>query len=245
MKKIILILITSLAINSMAQNLQQITYFDNNQELNGLITSKSEKNKPAVLILPAWMGIDNEAKTAALNLSEKGYLSMIADIYGKGNIPTNVDEARKLTNFYKTDYKAYQYRIQLALETLIENGANPNKIVIIGYCFGGTGALEAARGNLKVNGVVSIHGSLTNGLDRNNKIIPQILIEHGANDDLVSSEDISNLITEMNQTNAIWQMNYYGNSKHTFTNPESKDYNEITSKRSWIDTVNFIEVLLK
>lgn len=245
MNKIFIFTILLITIKSMSQNLQQITYFDNQIELNGLITSGSEANKPAVLILPAWMGIDNEAKTAAINLSEKGYLSMIADIYGKGNIPTNVDEARKLTNFYKTNYKAYQHRIQLALETLIENGANPNKIVIIGYCFGGTGALEAARGNLKVNGVVSIHGSLTNGLDRNNKIIPQILIEHGANDDLVSAQDIANLMIEMNQTKAIWQMNYYGDSKHTFTNPESKDYNEISSKRSWIDTVNFIEELLK
>jgi len=245
MNKIFIFTILLITIKSMAQNLQQITYFDNNQELNGLITSKSEKNKPAVLILPAWMGIDNEAKTAALNLSEKGYLSMIADIYGKGNIPTNIEEAKKITTLYKADHKAYQHRIQLALETLIENGANPNKIIVIGYCFGGTGALEAARGNLKVNGVVSIHGSLTNGLNRENKITTQVLVIHGADDASVSKQDIENFNEEMNQTNAIWQMNYYGNSKHTFTNPESKDYNEISSKRSWIDTVNFIEEILK
>src|SRR5690606_19887601 len=109
--------------------------------------------------LPAWMGIDNEAKTAALDLATRNYLVMIADIYGKGNIPTNVDEAKKITTYYKNDYKAYQHRIKIALETLIANGANPNKIVVIGYCFGGTGALEAARGNLNVNGIVSIHGS--------------------------------------------------------------------------------------
>lgn len=229
----------------MSQNLNEIRYYDNLTELNGLITSNVEINQPAVLILPAWMGIDNEAKTAALNLSEKGYLVMIADIYGKENIPTNIDEARKITTFYKSDYKAYQNRIQIALEKLITNGANPNKIVIIGYCFGGTGAIEAARGNLNVKGVVSIHGNLTDGLNRNNMIKPQILIENGADDEMVTQEDILNFTKEMKDTQAIWQFNNYGNCKHTFTNPESKDYNETMSKKSWLDTMEFIDNLIK
>src|SRR5690606_6717340 len=111
--------------------------------------------------------------------------------------------------------------------------------------FGGTGALEAARGNLNINGIVSIHGSLTNGLNRNNTILPQILIENGADDESVSQNDILNFMKEMKETNAIWQFNNYGNSKHTFTNPDSKDYNEIMSKKSWLDTVEFIDNLIK
>jgi len=245
MQKVIILAILLTTIKSMSQKLTEVQYFDNQTELNGLITSKTEKNKPAVLILPAWMGIDNEAKTAALNLQEEGYLAFIADIYGKGNIPTNVDEARKITTFYKNDYVTYQHRIKLALETLIANGANPDKIVIIGYCFGGTGALEAARGNLNVKGVVSIHGNLTDGLNRNNKIIPQILIENGADDEMVTQENILNFMKEMKETDAVWQFNNYGNCKHTFTNPESKDYNEAMSKKSWLDTVEFIEDLIK
>lgn len=245
MNKIFIFIILLITVKSMSQNLNEIRYFDNQTELNGLITSNTEKNKPAVLILPAWMGIDNEAKTAALNLQEEGYLAFIADIYGKGNIPTNVDEARKITTFYKSDYKAYQNRIQIALETLIANGANPDKIVIIGYCFGGTGALEAARGNLNIKGVVSIHGNLTDGLNRNNIIKPQILIENGADDEMVTQEDILNFMKEMKQTEAVWQFNNYGNCKHTFTNPDSKDYNEKMSKKSWLDTVEFIDNLIK
>ena len=34
------------------------------------------------------------------------------------------------------------------------------RIAVIGFCFGGTGALEAARAGLPVKGVVSFHGGL-------------------------------------------------------------------------------------
>lgn len=245
MKKILFIFLLTISFKSMSQHLQEVTYFDNKTELNGLITSKTEKNKAAVLILPAWMGIDDEAKNAASNLANKGYLAMIADIYGKGSIPTNVDEARKITTYYKTNYKEYQHRIQLALDALIKQGADANQIVVIGYCFGGTGALEAARGNLNVKGIVSIHGNLTNGLGRNNMIKPNILIENGADDEMVTANDIQNFMTEMRESKAIWQFNNYGNCKHTFTNPASKDYNEAMSKKSWLDTVEFIQQLIK
>lgn len=245
MNKLIILALVLISTKSMSQEFNEIRYFDNQTELNGLITNHSENNLPAVLILPAWMGIDEEAKTAAKNLADKGYLALIADIYGKGNIPINVEEAKKITTYYKTNYKEYQHRIQLGLETLLKNGANPDKIVIIGYCFGGTGALEAARGNLKVNGVVSIHGNLTDGRNRNNEILPQILIENGADDASVSETDIQNFMKEMKEAKAVWQFNNYGNSKHTFTNPESADYNEVMSKKSWIDTVEFIQNLIK
>jgi dienelactone hydrolase len=59
----------------------------------------------------------------------------------------------------------------LALTQLIQAGANPDKIVIIGYCFGGTGALEAARGEIPVKGVVSFHGGLGKDAKQNNQNI--------------------------------------------------------------------------
>src|SRR5690606_18136715 len=124
--------------------------------LNGLITSNADKKGPAVLILPAWKGIDNEAKQAALQLEKEGYIALIADIYGQGNIPTDNTAASKIASHYKADYKAYQQRIAAALKQLKEAGADPEKIAVIGYCFGGTGALETARAGFPVAAVVSI-----------------------------------------------------------------------------------------
>lgn len=223
--------------------LKEVKYKDGNNELKGLIT-KISKGKHGVLILPAWKGIDNEAKQAALDLEKQGYTAFIADIYGIANTPKDNEEAKKVSSYYKENYIEYQKRIQLALKELIKQGADASKIAIIGYCFGGTGALEAARGQFKVNGVVSIHGSLAKGNRPNNSINTKVLVLHGAEDQSVPEKDVEALRQELKAGNADWQLIYYANSKHTFTNPTSPDYNEIMAKRSWNHLLQFLKELL-
>ncbi|WP_374459465.1 dienelactone hydrolase family protein [Chryseobacterium taeanense] len=228
------------------QKLKTVSYQDGSQKLNGLVTSNAGKKLPGVLILPAWKGIDEEAKTAAEELEKQGYIAFVADIYGEGNIPTNMDTAARSSGYYKKNYEAYQKRISLALEQLKKSGAIPNKIAVIGYCFGGTGALESARGNLPVVGVVSIHGSIGKDRTRKNEpIAAKILVENPADDKSVSPEDYDNLVKEMNDGNADWQIITYAHSKHTFTDPKSPDYNEVMAKRAWNHTLMFLKEILK
>jgi dienelactone hydrolase len=191
-------------------------------------------------------GRDDEAKTAATELEKQGYIAFIADIYGEGNIPADNDAAAKVSGSYKKNYEAYQKRISLALDQLKKNGALPGKIAVIGYCFGGAGALESARGNLPVAGVVSIHGSLGKDQTRKNgPISTKILVENPADDKSVSTEDYTNLIKEMNEGNADWQIITYAHSKHTFTDLKSQDYNAVMAKRAWNHTLMFLKEILK
>lgn len=228
------------------QDLFPVSYQDENQKLNGLITSNKGKKLPGVLILPAWKGIDNEAKQAAIDLEKEGYIVFIADIYGEGNYPKDNSEAAQISSQYKKDYEAYQKRIRIALEELIKQGAIPEKIAVIGYCFGGTGALEAARGNLPVQGIVSIHGGLAKDSTRPvGTIFPKVLVEHPAEDKSVSKEDYDNFVQEMRESKADWQIITYANCGHTFTNPESADYNETMAKRAWNHTLMFLNEILK
>jgi dienelactone hydrolase len=230
----------------LGQKLKSVSYQDGTQKLSGLVTSNTGKNLPGVLILPAWMGIDNEAKTAAVALEKAGYIAFIADIYGEGNTPNDYPSAGKIAGSYKQNFQAYQKRISLALEQLKKSGANPDKIAVIGYCFGGTGALEVARGKMPVLGVVSIHGGIGKDTTRKNEAIStKILVENGADDEGVTQENYNALVAEMKEGKADWQMITYANSKHTFTNPESPDYNAVMSKRAWNHTMMFLKEILK
>lgn len=236
--------LTLVLLSVSAQQLKPVIYTDGNQKLNGLVTSNTGKKLEGVLILPAWKGIDQEAKQAALDLEKEGYIAFIADIYGEGNVPTDNAAAAKIASQYKQDYQAYQKRIGLALEQLKKAGAD--KIAVIGYCFGGTGALETARAQFPVNGVISIHGGLGKDASRPNGSLPtKILIEHPAEDQSVPQEMVNDLIKEMNEGKADWQIYTYAYSKHTFTNPESKDYNPTMAKRAWQHTLMFLDEVLK
>lgn len=231
------------SLNSIGQQLQEHVYWDGAQELNGLVAVNGDQLKPAVLILPAWKGVDEEAKNAAMDLEKEGYWVFIADIYGKGNIPNDNKEAAQKATYYKNNYQAYQHRILLALKELEKMGAQ--KIAVIGYCFGGTGALEVARAGFNVKGVVSIHGGLAKAEDRSNvKITTSVLVQHPADDKSVSAQDVQNFIKEMNEGNADWQMITYAHCGHTFTNPAATDYNFIMAERAWKHLLLFLKEVL-
>jgi dienelactone hydrolase len=235
--------------------LKPVQYKDGNQILNGFVINPSNKNsqEPGVLILPAWKGIDKLSKDTAEDLSKLGYYVFIADIYGEDNYPKDNFEAGKNAGFYKKNFEAYQKRISLALDQLIKSGANPDNIVVIGYCFGGTGALEAARGHINVKGVVSFHGGLgKDALRLTERITTKILVCHGADDPYESTEEILSFQKEMRESKADWQMIYYANAVHSFTNPESGNdnskgaaYNEKAAKRSFEHLILFLQEVLK
>lgn len=241
--------------NTTTAQLKAVTYKDGRQVLNGfeIAPAKKSTQKPGILILPAWKGIDKASKDIATDLSKLGYFAFIADIYGEGSYPKDNAEAGKRAGYYKTNYKAYQKRIALALEQLVKSGANLDNIVVIGYCFGGTGVLEAARGNLNVKGVVSFHGGLGRDKTRPNQpITAKVLVCHGADDFFESAEEITAFQQEMRDTKADWQMIYYADAVHGFTNPEYGNdkstgvaYNAVAAKRSFEHLKLFLNEVLK
>lgn len=252
MKKIILL--TVLITLPLHAQLKPISYHDSNQKLNGFVISpsKSLANKPGILILPAWMGIDDHAKEVAQNLANSGYHAFIADIYGEGNYPTNSKEAGQQAGFYKNNVTDYHRRIQLALEQLVKNGANKDNIVVIGYCFGGTGAIEAARAGMNVKGVVSFHGGLGKASDRiTSEIKTKVLVLHGADDPFVPEKEVLAFQQEMKESKADWQMIYYSGAVHSFTNKKAGNdnsrgaaYNESADKRSFEHFLSFLKEVL-
>ncbi len=254
MKTIITSILLIMASITADAQIKAVAYSDGEQKLEGQLAQpkKELKNKAGVLLLPAWMGIDNNAKENATELAKLGYTTFVADIYGIDKRPQNTKEAGQQAGYYKNNYKEYQKRIQLALDQLIKAGANPDKIAVIGYCFGGTGAIEAARSNMKVQGIVSFHGGLGRDASRSIETIqPKVLVLHGADDFFVPETEIKAFQDEMNKAKADWQMVYYADAVHAFThkdagNDKSKGtaYNEKAAKRSWEAMKQFfIEIL--
>lgn len=248
---ILSILVTNVA---MAQ-LKKVDYKDNAQILSGfsVVPKKSLVNKPGVLILPAWKGVDEHSKETATKLANMGYHAFVADIYGVDQRPKDPKEASAKAGYYKTNVKEYQNRISLALAELVKQGADADNIVVIGYCFGGLGALEAARANMKVRGVVTFHGGLGKDASREIEAIqPKVLVLHGADDPHVSEKEIKDFQNEMKTAKADWQMNYYANAVHAFTeksagndNSKGAAYNELADKRSWEAMTQFLKEVLK
>lgn len=254
MKKFFAFIILGLSLNISAQ-LDAVGYAENGQQLKGYagVPMRETREKSGVLILPAWMGIDDHAKEAAAALVKLGYHTFIADIYGEGKYPKDYNEAGKMAGYYKANVSEYHKRIEAALQQLLKTGADPNKIVVIGYCFGGTGAIEAARMNMAVKGIASFHGGLSRDASRKiQQIAPKVLILHGADDPYVPAAEITAFQQEMRDAKADWQMVYYANAVHAFSDPyvgsdnsKGAAYNAKAAERSWEQLLLFLKEVLK
>ena len=208
----------------------------------------TKARRPGVLLIHEWMGLGPYEKRRAEQLAAMGYVAFAADIYGKGVRPRNADEAKQTSATYKNNRTLLRARVQAALDTLKKQPfADPARIAAIGYCFGGTTALELARSGADVRGVVSFHGGLDspNPMDGRN-IKAKVLVLHGADDPLVPQDQILAFQDEMRNGGVDWQMIYYGGAVHRFTAREAGDnpstglaYNEKADRRSWEDMKQF------
>ena len=198
--------------------------------------------RPGVLVLHEWWGLNDYAKLRARQLAAMGYVALAADLYGKGRRAETPAEAAKLAGRLRKDRKLMRGRALAGLRELKDHKlTDSKKVAAIGYCFGGTAALELARSGAKLQAVVSFHGGLdTPDPADARRIRAKVLVLHGADDPHVSPEQLAAFQKEMRAAKVDWQMNIYGGAVHAFTNPDAGDdpstgaaYNERAARRSW------------
>ncbi len=108
------------------------------------------------------------------------------------------------------------------------------RIAAIGFCFGGTMALELARSGAEVKAVVGFHSGLaTNAPKTDAKAIKaSVLVCIGADDPMIPPEQRAAFEAEMRDAGVDWQMHLYGNTVHSFTNPGA-------AKRNMPDAIRY------
>jgi dienelactone hydrolase len=197
--------------------------------------------RPAILICPEWWGLNDYPKTRAKQLAGMGYVAFAADPYGNGQIATNMTDAGKLAGI-RNDRPALRARANAALAILAARPeVDPKKLGVIGYCFGGTMALELARSGANLNAVVSFHGGLDTPTPADaSNIKAKVLVCTGADDTSVPPDQVNAFIKEMKDAKVDYAVEIYGGAVHAFTNPANDGslspnikYNAKADARSW------------
>lgn len=205
--------------------------------------------KPVVLIVHEWTGLGEYSKKRAREMAEKGYVAFALDIYGKGVRPTTPEEAGKESNIYKENRKLMRERAKAGLDYIkTRSFADSSKVVAMGYCFGGTVALEMARAGYPLAGVASFHGGLSTPNPKDAKNIKgKLLILHGAIDPFTKAE-VPGFQDEMNEANVDYQFISYSGAVHSFTNPDAGNdikkgqaYNAAADRRSMQAFMDFLK----
>ena len=246
MKPLITMLLVAFAATTAHAKVQHqlVEYKQGDATLEGYLAwdDAAKGKRPGVLVVHAWLGLDDNARKRADMLAGLGYVAFAADIYGKGVRPTTKEEAGALAGKFKGDRKLLRDRVDAAFDTMIKNPkVDATKTAAIGYCFGGTTAIELGRSGAQVNGIVSFHGGLDSPVPGDGKNIKaKLLVLHGAADPHETPADFAAFQKELTDAKVDWQLVSYGGAVHCFTDATAGSdpstgcaYDPKADARSW------------
>jgi dienelactone hydrolase len=244
MRSTILIVVSLLSYTSLAAMVtKKIPYTVEKTNFEGVLVFDDSKTlKPGIILVPNWLGINEANLKQAQLVASRGYVVFVADMYGTKERPKNQEQAGKLAGGLKANRPQMRARMNAALQTFLAQKGLPlddKNLAAIGFCFGGTAALELARSGAKIGAAVSFHGGLGSPTpDDAKNISAKFLALHGADDPYVPAEEVAQFQAEMKAAKVDWQLVSFGNAVHSFTDvdaatPGQSQYNATVATRAY------------
>jgi len=231
-----------------------IEYAHNGRRLLGqlAVDDSTPGTRPAVLVCHEGNGLGALTKGVAERLAELGYVAFALDYYGDGKeIPAEDMMAR--FGELRDNPGLTRGLATAGLEVLLASEyTDPNRVAAIGYCFGGTMALELARAGTPLSAVVGFHAGLATAAPADAKnIAGKVLVIIGADDPFVLPEERAAFEAEMRAGGVDWQLLLLGGNVHSFTNPAADAavhaanpalrYDAAADSRSWQAMRNLLD----
>lgn len=202
---------------------KSIVYKDGNVECRGFLAwdDAVQGPRPGVLVVHEWWGLDDYAKKRAEQLAELGYVALAADMYGEGKTTNHPDDARKMATEVRSNSQQWRQRALAALEVLkSQPQCDKTKLAAIGYCFGGSTAVQLAYAGTDLKAAVSFHGALIPLKDSEAKQVKSaILICHGADDPFIPATAVKAFRDSLDKNGVQYEFIAYPGVVHSFTVP--------------------------
>lgn len=211
---------------------REVSYQGDGITMKGYLTwdDNIQGKRPGVLVVHEWWGHNQYARDRAKQLAALGYTALAVDMYGQGRHTSHPDQAGEYMQAAMAKAEGMKNRFMAAMRTLqADPHTDADEIAAIGYCFGGAVVLNMAKAGVDLEGVVSFHGSLASVFPaKKGDVEAKVLAFNGAEDTLVTPEQIDSFKKEMDAADVDYQFVNYPGVKHSFTNPAADQLAEET-----------------
>ncbi len=190
-----------------------------------VVPNPTPLNLPLIVLFPDWKGVSDRAKADAERFAAMGYAVFVVDPYGKDAHPADAGQAAVVSGALKKDVVKMRRIAAGGLKTAMnQHSVDTNRVAAVGFCFGGTAALELARGGAPLKGVAVVHGNLgTPFPDDARAIRGRVLVLHGSADPHVPPSELETFKRDMTRAGAHYTVIEYPGAMHAFTNPDATD----------------------
>jgi dienelactone hydrolase len=201
-----------------------------------------KERRPGIVVFPEAFGLNEHARERTERLARSGYIALAADMLGDGAVYQDIAQLGPIIGPLYTDRSEWRARARAAFDTLLaQPPVDGSRTAAIGFCFGGTTAIELARSGAPLAAITTFHAGLVAGLPEDSgRIRGKVLVCHGAEDPVVKQEAVDTFMAELRRDKVDWQLIYYGNAVHSFTDPTADQrnapafaYNKQVEGRSW------------
>lgn len=212
-----------------------------------------DSSAAAVLLIHDAFGISEEMIGNATRLAAAGHPVFLADVWGERATPASVTEIGPLIGAMAQDHDLWLGRVaaaHAALDAQPEFAGRP--LALLGYCFGGSSALEYLRTGAAVAGVAAVHPGLDLlDQDWSTPGSGSVLLMIGADDPMATPPMRHRLEEHLSSAGLEHQFHLYSGTTHAFTSPKAAAspepevfaYNARSAARAWAATTGFLAEL--
>ncbi|ARS51833.1 dienelactone hydrolase family protein [Kushneria konosiri] len=201
---------------------QTLTYSVDGEQYTGYLARDTEKEgkRPLVLVVHEWWGLSDYIQQRTEQLAALGYVAFAVDMYGSGRTATHPDEAGSFSKAVMSDWAGARSNLETAINALKDmQGVDASRMAIIGYCFGGGVALNAALDGMPFKAAVSFHGSPGQVVETPSHFDGRVIIQNGLKDQMVEQSALVSLLDTFKGVETEATLIQYPNAMHAFTNP--------------------------
>lgn len=235
---------------------RDVEYQLGDTRMRGLLVHPSAAHAlPAVLLIHDAFGLGDEMIQHAMDLAERGYAVFALDVWGDRFTPKAQPEIGALMGAMVGNRSEWHARLLAGYEAALRQPeVDRDHLAVLGYCFGGSSALEFLRIGGLARGAIAIHPGLDITENDWSAAVPgaQVFVAAGALDPMATAEQRAFLEAGLDGAQIDWETALYSGTVHAFTSvnaqnsphPEVFSYHPHNAVRAWTATVRALGEML-
>lgn len=223
-------------------------YYD---QANGYLVYPATQNEndnksgtlPGVVMIHENKGLNDNIKSMANLLARNGYVVLAVDLF-KGEVTTDRNRSSELTQYVRDNQDMATANLKSAVKYLSSlPNVNPDKIVSIGWCFGGGQSLTLALNSQDhpLAATIIYYGRLVTDNSTLANIKWPVLGIFGDQDTSIPVDSVKAFETALNSNNIPNEIHIYKGVGHAFANPSGDNYAPNETKDAWDRTLSFLD----
>ena len=205
--------------------------------------STSNNTLPAVVMIHENKGLNDNIKNMANLLAKNGYVVLAVDLF-KGEVTTDRNRSSELTQEVRDNQDIATANLKSAVKYLASlPNVNAEKIVSLGWCFGGAQSLQLALNSQDhpLAATIIYYGRLITDNATLANIKWPVLGIFGDQDKSIPVDTVKAFELALNSNGIPNEIYIYKGVGHAFANPSGENYAPKETQDAWQKTLSFLK----